>query len=67
MDLHWLPVHQHVTFVILILTYQAYHETAPQYLCDFIVPYANTCNLKSLRSVQISIFEPKNYPRSSKN
>ena len=26
-----------------------------------------TYNLKSLRSVQISILEPKNYPRSSKN
>ena len=30
MDLHWLPVHQRVTFKILILTYQAYHGTAPQ-------------------------------------
>ena len=46
-DLHWLPVHQRVTFKILILMYQAYHETAPQYLCDLIVPYANTCNLRS--------------------
>ena len=33
-------------FKILILTYQAYHGTAPQYLCDLIVPYANTCNLR---------------------
>ena len=41
MDLHWLPVHRR------ILTYQAYHETAPQYLCDLIGPYANTCNLRS--------------------
>ena len=47
MDLHWLPVHQRITFKILILTYQAYHKTAPQYLCDLIVPYANTCNLRS--------------------
>ena len=46
MDLDWLPVHQRVTLKILILTYQAYHETAPQYLCDLIVPYANTCNLR---------------------
>ena len=45
MDLHWLPVHRRVTFKILILTYQAYHGTAPQYLCDLIVLYANTCNL----------------------
>ena len=47
MDLHWLPVHQRVTFKILILTYQAYHGTAPQYLCELIVPYVNTCNLRS--------------------
>ena len=45
--LHWLPVHQRVIFKILILMYQAYHETAPQYLFDLIVPYANICNLRS--------------------
>ena len=39
MDPHWLPVHQRVTFKILILTYQVYYETAPQYLFDLIVPY----------------------------
>ena len=44
MELHWLPVHQRVTFKILILTYQDYYKTAPQYLCDLIVPYANICN-----------------------
>ena len=37
MDLHWLSVHERVTFKILILTYYAYHETAPQYLCDLII------------------------------
>ena len=47
MDLHWLPVYQGVTLIILILTYQAYHGTAPQYLCDYSVPYANTCNLRA--------------------
>ena len=34
LDLHWLPIHQRILFNILILTYQAYHKTAPQYLCD---------------------------------
>ena len=38
MDLHWFPVHQRVTFKILILTYQANYETAPKYVCDLIVP-----------------------------
>ena len=34
MDLHWLPVQQRVLLKVLILTYQAYHKTAPAYLCD---------------------------------
>ena len=54
MDLHWFPVHQRITFKILILTYQAYHGTAPQYLCDLIVPYANTCNLRSNNKLLIA-------------
>ena len=26
-DLHWLPIRQRITFKILLLTYQAYHNT----------------------------------------
>ena len=59
MDLHWLPVHQRVTFKILILTYQAYHGTAPQYLCDLIVHYANTCNLRSNNKLLIAPCHPR--------
>ena len=60
MDLHWLPVHQRVTFKILILTYQAYHETAPQYLCDLIVPYVDkTCNLRSNNKLLIAPCHPR--------
>ena len=33
-DLHWLPIRQRITFKILLLTYQAYHNTAPDYLCE---------------------------------
>ena len=29
MDLYWLPIQQRIRFKILILTYQAYHKTAP--------------------------------------
>ena len=36
LDLHWRSIHQRFLFKILILTYQAYHKTAPQYLCDLI-------------------------------
>ena len=38
-DLHWLPIRQCITFKILLLTYQAFHITAPDYLCELITPY----------------------------
>ena len=47
LDLHWLPIHQRILVKILIPTYQAYHKTAPQYLCDLIIPYSNVRNLRS--------------------
>ena len=31
-DLHWLLIRQRITFKILLLTYQAYHNTALDYL-----------------------------------
>ena len=37
LDLHWLPIQQRILFKILIL---AYHKTAPQYVCDLIMPYS---------------------------
>ena len=44
--LHWLPIYQRILFKIRILTYEAYHKTAPQYLCDLIIPYSNARNLR---------------------
>ena len=41
-DLHWLPIRYRMMFKICILTYEAYHRTAPSYICDLIVPYVNT-------------------------
>ena len=29
---------QRITYTILILTFKAYHKTAPQYICDLIIP-----------------------------
>ena len=46
-DLHWLPIRQRITFKILPLTYQAYHNTAPDYLCELITPYCSARNLRS--------------------
>ena len=44
-----------ILFKILILTYQAYHKTAPQYLCDLIMPYSNA---RCLRSDNMSLIAP---------
>ena len=46
-DLYWLPIRYRITFKMCILIYQAYHGTAPSYLCDFIVPYVNTRSRRS--------------------
>ena len=59
LGLHWLQVHQRVAFKILIPTYQAYHETAPQYLCDLIVLHANTCKLRSNNILLIAPCHPR--------
>ena len=54
-SLHWLPIQQRILFKILILTYQAYHKTAPQYLYDLIMSYSNA---RSLRSDNMSLIAP---------
>ena len=33
-----LPARQPITYNIPILTFKAYHKTAPQYICDLINP-----------------------------
>ena len=44
-DLHWLKLR--ITVKILLLTYQVYHNTAPDYLCELITPYCSAPNLRS--------------------
>ena len=59
MDLHWLPVQQRVLFKALILTYQAYYKTAPDYLCDLIILYSNSCNLRSNNQLLLAPCQPR--------
>ena len=59
MDLHWLPVQQRVLFKVLILTYQAYHKTAPDYLFDLIIPYSNSSNLRSNNQLLLAPCHPR--------
>ena len=58
-DLHWLPIRYSITFKICFLTYQAYHCTAPSYMCDLIVPYVNTLSLRSNNKCLIKPCKPR--------
>ena len=36
-DLHWLPVEYHVRYKILLFTYKAIHQLAPQYINELFI------------------------------
>lgn len=46
-SLHWLPIRFRVDFKILMLTYKALHELAPQYLTELLTPYTPKRDLRS--------------------
>ncbi len=46
-ELHWLPVHQRISFKVLVLTYQALHGTAPRHMTDLLSRYQPTRSLRS--------------------
>ena len=45
--LHWLPVNFRITYKLLLLTYKALHNQAPQYLTDLLDDYTPALNLRS--------------------
>src|SRR4029434_7851816 len=46
-SLHWLPVKSTIDFKVLLLTYKALNDLAPNYLKELVVPY---CPPRSLCS-----------------
>ena len=55
--LHWLPIHFRIRFKILVLTFQAYHGVAPDYLCELITKHHA---VRALRSNDMMLLdEPK--------
>src|SRR4029434_7226739 len=46
-SLHWLPVKSRIDFKVLLLTYKALNDLAPNYLKELVVPY---CPPRPLRS-----------------
>ena len=37
--LHWLPVDKRIEYKLLLYTYKAFHDLAPGYICELVVPY----------------------------
>ena len=38
-NLHWLPVKYRIDYKLLLVTFNALHGMAPEYICDLIKPY----------------------------
>ena len=45
--LHWLPIRQHITFKICVLTFKLLHGQGPDYLQDLLHYKHNTRSLRS--------------------
>ena len=55
-ELHWLPVKYRIEFKILILTFQAIHGLAPEYLCDLIqIRELSNYNLRRSNEILLTV------------
>ncbi len=61
MTLHWLPVHERITFKILLLVYKVLHGLAPQYLAELVTLYSPCRSLRSCDKMLLDI--PRTKPR----
>jgi hypothetical protein len=57
-SLHWLPVCQRIKFKILLLTFKALHNMAPEYLQEFVIPYVPSRQLRSMESNLLTVSFP---------
>ena len=53
--LHWLPIHERISFKILLLVFKALHGLGPQYLTDMLKPYEPTRSLRSQQQCLLHI------------
>ena len=49
-DLHWLPIHQRITYKLCTIVYKCLHGVAPSYLTEMSVPVAASTGRRCLRS-----------------
>ena len=60
--LHWLPVRYRIDYKIILLTYKALNNLAPNYICDLIQTYSPG---RTLRSANKSLLYTTKFKRSS--
>jgi hypothetical protein len=61
-ELHWLPVQSRIIFKVLLLTYKALHQQAPQYINDMVIPYTPARQLRSSNIPDLVV--PKSHLRA---
>ena len=59
-NLHWLKVHDRITFKILVLTYKCLHDMAPSYLSELLNWAQPTRSLRSSNKLMLTV--PKARP-----
>ena len=53
-DLHWLPIAEHIKFKILLLTFKALHEQSPIYIKNLVTRYSPTRSLCSSSALRLN-------------
>ncbi|KAI4891724.1 hypothetical protein NFI96_005242 [Prochilodus magdalenae] len=55
LQLHWLPVTEHIHYKILLLSFKALHGLAPTYLSALPQSYAPSCKIRSFDSGLLAV------------
>ncbi len=58
-QLNWLPVKCRIDFKILLRTFKALKNKAPENICNLITVYESLCNIRSLAHDNLLLVEPK--------
>ena len=58
-ELHWLPIAERIEYKILLLTFKALHNMAPQYIRDLIVLYRGDKDLRA--NDQLKLVVPRSH------
>ena len=54
-QLHWLPVHRRIDYKILLFTFKALKDEAPQYISDLVIRYVPPRDLRSAQRHKLDV------------